>query len=33
VDVVLYLGCNVLMTAHLAQEVVKVFEAIGSWIQ
>ena len=29
VDVLLYLGCNVLMTAHLAQEVVKVFEAIG----
>jgi Fe-S oxidoreductase len=29
VDVLLYLGCNVLMTAHLAREVVKVFEAIG----
>jgi heterodisulfide reductase subunit D len=29
VDVLLYLGCNVLMTAHLAREVVKVFEALG----
>jgi Fe-S oxidoreductase len=29
VDVLLYLGCNVLMTAHLAREVVKVFEAAG----
>jgi Fe-S oxidoreductase len=29
VDVLLYLGCNVLMTAHLAQEVVRVFDAIG----
>jgi Fe-S oxidoreductase len=29
VEVLLYLGCNVLMTAHLAWEVVKVFEAIG----
>jgi Fe-S oxidoreductase len=29
VDVLLYLGCNVLMTAHLAREVVRVFEAIG----
>ncbi|PZR86700.1 MAG: hypothetical protein DLM67_23455 [Candidatus Nephthysia bennettiae] len=29
VDVVLYLGCNVLMTAHLAREVVRVFEALG----
>jgi heterodisulfide reductase subunit D len=29
VDVLLYLGCNVLMTAHLAQEVVQVFDAIG----
>jgi Fe-S oxidoreductase len=29
VDVLLYLGCNVLMTAHLAQEVVNVFQAIG----
>lgn len=28
VDVLLYLGCNVLMTAHLAREVVKVFETL-----
>jgi heterodisulfide reductase subunit D len=29
VEVLLYLGCNVLMTAHLAREVVKVFETLG----
>jgi Fe-S oxidoreductase len=29
VDVLLYLGCNVLMTAHLAREVVNVFDALG----
>ncbi len=28
-DVVLYLGCNILRTAHLAYEVVDVFEALG----
>ena len=27
-DLLLYLGCNVLMIAHLAREVVEVFEAI-----
>jgi Fe-S oxidoreductase len=29
VDVVLYLGCNILRTAHLAYEVVDVFQALG----
>ena len=29
VDVVLYLGCNILRTAHLAYEVVNVFQALG----
>lgn len=29
VDVVLYLGCNILRTAHLAYEVVGVFQALG----
>jgi Fe-S oxidoreductase len=29
VDVVLYLGCNILRTAHLAYEVVDVFKALG----
>ena len=29
VDVVLYLGCNILRTAHLAHEVVDVFQALG----
>jgi len=28
-DVVLYLGCNILRTAHLAYEVVEVFQALG----
>jgi heterodisulfide reductase subunit D len=29
VETLLYLGCNVLMTAHLAQEVIDVFELLG----
>ena len=29
VDVVLHLGCNILRTAHLAYEVVDVFQALG----
>jgi Fe-S oxidoreductase len=29
VDVVLYLGCNILRTAHLAYEIVDVFQALG----
>ncbi|MBM4340498.1 MAG: hypothetical protein FJ110_13270 [Deltaproteobacteria bacterium] len=29
VEVVLYLGCNILRTAHLAYEVVSVFQALG----
>jgi heterodisulfide reductase subunit D len=29
VDTLLYLGCNILMTAHLAQEVVDVFERLA----
>ena len=29
VDVVLYLGCNILRTAHLAYEVVDLFQALG----
>lgn len=29
VDTLLYLGCNILMTAHLAREVVDVFERLG----
>ena len=29
VDVVLYLGCNILRTAHLAYEVIGVFQALG----
>ena len=29
VDIVLYLGCNILRTAHLAYEVIEVFQALG----